>query len=201
MIEIIPNWHPIFVHFTVALLTTAVGFFLLARIVGNRPIRKQWLNVAHWNLWVGAGFALITSVAGFLAFNSVAHSTFLSHTAMETHRNWALATLAVLLVFTLMAWWNQHTKQAIQIPFLAVALLLLGLLFSTAWHGGELVYRYGIGVISSIPEESRENDRHTDTKGTGKHHHSSEVESVEIHKQADDKATPAKEHPTDGHSH
>jgi hypothetical protein len=36
---------------------------------------------------------------------------------METHRNWALATLAVLLVFTLWAWWNQHTKIVGEIYF------------------------------------------------------------------------------------
>ena len=30
MIEIIPNWHPLFVHFTVALFSTSVGFYTLA---------------------------------------------------------------------------------------------------------------------------------------------------------------------------
>ncbi|RKZ75514.1 MAG: hypothetical protein DRR19_29285 [Candidatus Parabeggiatoa sp. nov. 1] len=181
MIEIIPNWHPIFVHFTVALLSTAVGFFLLAWIAGKKPIQKQCLVVAHWNLWLGTGFAVITAIAGWFAYNSVAHDA-LSHAAMSEHRNWALGTLALLLPLTLWAWWNHHTGKTIQVPFLVFALVLLGLLLSTAWHGGELVYRYGIGVMSLPTSES---SGHTH-EGTGGHVHSSEIKSPESHEQADD---------------
>jgi len=33
MIEIIPNWHPVFVHFTVALLSLAVGFHVICPLL------------------------------------------------------------------------------------------------------------------------------------------------------------------------
>ncbi|HIE02284.1 MAG TPA: DUF2231 domain-containing protein [Thiotrichaceae bacterium] len=181
MIEIIPNWHPLFVHFTVALLSTAVGFFLLAWVIGNRPIQKQWLIMAHWNLWVGTGFALITAATGLFAYNTIAHDA-LSHAAMNEHRNWAFGTLAVLLPLTFWAWWNQRINKTIHMPFLGLALVLLGLLVSTAWHGGELVYRHGLGVMSlPTPEACQECPGHTHTEGTAGHDHSSQLSPVTQH--------------------
>ncbi len=147
MIEIIPNLHPIFVHFTVALISTAIGFFLLAKLLGNRPFHEQCLILARWNLWIGTVFALITVITGIFAYNSVAHDTP-SHAAMTEHRNWAFATFAVLLLTTLWSGWISYANKLIKLPFLLLAVLLFGLLFSTAWHGGELVYRYGLGVMS-----------------------------------------------------
>ena len=41
MIEILPNWHPIFVHFTVALLTVAVALYLLVRILPASGVRQE----------------------------------------------------------------------------------------------------------------------------------------------------------------
>jgi len=147
MIEILPNWHPIFVHFTVALLVISVILFVVAQLIGKRPLQKQCLIVARWNLWIGTGFALITVLAGWLASNGVAHDT-ISHAVMEKHRNLALATFANLLPLAGWAWWTQYKSKEIGIPFIGFALLLLGLLTSTAWQGSELVYRYGVGVMS-----------------------------------------------------
>ena len=73
MIEIIPNWHPLFVHFTVALLSISVSLFMLAWVLKEHRWRTQWLHAAHWNLWLGAGFAVATVTAGWFAFNSVVH--------------------------------------------------------------------------------------------------------------------------------
>ncbi len=198
MIEIIPNWHPIFVHFTVALISTAIGFFLLAKLLGNRPIQEQCLIIARWNLWIGTIFAVITVVTGILAYNSVAHDTP-SHAAMIEHRNWALATFAVLLLTTLWSAWSFYANKLIKLPFLLMAVLLLGLLFSTAWHGGELVYRYGLGVMSMPAAEDH----------TSGHVHSGEMQSSDSHSHSHEHAmktepTPDKhkhEHEHDGHSH
>jgi uncharacterized membrane protein len=43
IVEIIPNWHPIFVHFTVALFSTATGLFILGAVAGKREWSKtRW---------------------------------------------------------------------------------------------------------------------------------------------------------------
>lgn len=43
MIEIIPNWHPIFVHFTIGLFTAAFGFSILAFLFKTLNIFKPVL--------------------------------------------------------------------------------------------------------------------------------------------------------------
>lgn len=165
MIEIIPNWHPIFVHFTVGLLSTSIGFFLLAYLVKNQRWREQWLTVAYWNLWLGGGFAVITGVAGWFAFNSVNHDTP-SHEAMIEHRNWALVTLAVVIPLALWSWWKYRAGVKVNVIFLGLLLLTGGLLLSTAWHGAELVYRYGLGV-KSLPKAEGEGHGHAHADGKG----------------------------------
>jgi uncharacterized membrane protein len=58
MIEIIPNWHPIFVNFTVALFTTACGFYLLAYFLSilktvQLKFKPEIEIVGRWCLWTG----------------------------------------------------------------------------------------------------------------------------------------------------
>lgn len=47
MIEIIPNGHPIFIHFTVALLSTLLGQFLLATLLGKQSMDAPLLIVVR----------------------------------------------------------------------------------------------------------------------------------------------------------
>jgi uncharacterized membrane protein len=41
MIEIIPNWHPVFVHFPIAFATTAVLFVVLGILFKAKPWTQQ----------------------------------------------------------------------------------------------------------------------------------------------------------------
>lgn len=97
---------------------------------------------------MGTAFGVVTAIFGWLAFNSVVHDTP-SHVAMVEHRNWALSTLALFLVLTGWSVWRYRRKvTATPVTFLVAMLLALALLMTTAWHGAEVVYRYGIGVMS-----------------------------------------------------
>ena len=89
MIEIIPNWHPLLVHFTVALLSLAVLVHLAVLLPLPAGVRAEGKVVARWLLWLGALFAIATAATGWLAYNSVEHDD-ISHAAMTVHRNWAL---------------------------------------------------------------------------------------------------------------
>jgi len=168
MIEIIPNWHPIFVHFTLALWTIAIGLFLLAIGWKNNRLRAQWLLVARWNMWLGALFALATAVAGWLAYNSVAHDAP-SHAAMTEHRNWALATLAVMLPLSAWSAWRYRRVPEPGFGFAVLLVIGLGLLGATGWRGGELVYRYGLGVMS-LPAAEGEGHDHAHAEGESHAH-------------------------------
>ena len=71
MIEIIPNWHPILVHFTVALLLVSVVLYVLSRLPLASSLRGEWQVVAQWLLWLGAVFAVATAVTGWLAMRGI----------------------------------------------------------------------------------------------------------------------------------
>lgn len=143
MIEIIPNWHPMFVHFTIGLLTIstllyAAGFFLK---------KENLLIAARWNLWIGVTITVGTLLAGFYAYNTVVHDAP-SHAAMTNHRNWALLTASIFILLALWALWKQRGARAVS-PFFVLAMICAtGLLFVTGYKGGEVVYRYGLGVLS-----------------------------------------------------
>lgn len=150
MIEIIPNWHPIFVHFTVALLSMSVVFYGLSFIAPGHRFNQQWTSVARWNLWSGVFFAVITAVTGWLAYNSVIHDTP-SHVAMTDHRNWAFATLGLFIPVGVWSMWLAYKNRRPNLLMLLFLGIGFGLLASTAWRGGEVVYRHGLGVMN-LPE-------------------------------------------------
>ena len=159
MINIIPNYHPIFVHFTVAMLIVAAAIHLLSHFMPNSELRNQLTVVARWNLWIGVVFTLITVAAGWYAYNTVSHDAP-SHIAMAEHRNWAMATLALFLG---VAGWEyslyRHGKNKGWL-FTGLLAIAAALLLSTAWHGGELVYRYGLGVMALPAAEGQGHDHH-----------------------------------------
>lgn len=194
MIQIIPNWHPIFVHFSVALLSLAVVFSLADLVLREGKLKQQWQILVRWNLWLGTGFSIATALAGWYAYNTVAHDTP-SHAAMTEHLYWALATLAVFVPLSLWSVWREYKQHKTGALF-AVLLLAGGvLLMSTAWHGGELVYRYGLGVMS-LPQAAEVGD------GDG-HEHAHVQDAVSVVKPAKP-ITAAKErkpHTNDGHAH
>ncbi|OGS90081.1 MAG: hypothetical protein A2061_03945 [Gallionellales bacterium GWA2_59_43] len=147
MIEVIPNWHPLLVHFPIALITMSVVFHLAARQMGSQPYRTSHFSVlAHSTLWLGALTALPTAIFGWLASNTVDHSEA-AHAAMMLHRSWALATLFALAI---LAGWDAWRHKVDALPtrtFAGAVILAWVLIASTAWHGAELVYRHGIGVM------------------------------------------------------
>lgn len=169
MIEILPNWHPIFVHFPIALLSLAVVMHVVIAFLNPSALRDELTIIARWNLWLGALFGVIAALLGLWAYNTVTHDTP-SHHAMTLHRNWAIATL---LIFVPLALWSYRRRRSVM-PARAVFIVLLligfGVLASTAWHGAEVVYRYGIGV-KSLPKA----DEHRHAPGAA-HSHDAEAE-------------------------
>ena len=144
MIDIIPNWHPVFVHFTIALLSISTLLYA-AGIARQKP---NLLIAARWNLWIGVAITVGTLLAGLFAYNTVVHDD-VSHVAMTSHRNWAFGTAAVFMALALRALKAQRGATAIQTGFVFAMVLATGLLLITGYKGSELVYRYGMGVVST----------------------------------------------------
>jgi len=158
---IIPNWHPLLVHFTVALTIVSAAFFVLSKVIKSKT--DTFERVAKWTLWTGAGITVLTILAGFDAYNSVAHDD-VAHKVMKVHRNWALGTGVAIL---LMAIWTLRTK-AVSSVMVAASLVVAGLVGATGYLGAELVFRHGLGVMR-LPDTSGENHAHAE--GGGGHDH------------------------------
>jgi uncharacterized membrane protein len=157
MIEIFPNWHPVFVHFSVGVLFLSIFLFYAATILRREPLHSQLVIAAQWNLWLGVVITVGTVFAGFVAFNSVDH-TGAAHPHMLDHRNWALGTATI---FVILAGWSllsalkgadfAGTGHAVFLVLLTVAGIGLA---ATGYKGGELVFRYGVGVLPAAEQEA-----------------------------------------------
>ena len=164
MFEIIPNWHPIFVHFTVGVYSAAFGFYLLSYFIPLlglfRPSVTSDLAVAgRWCLWAASLSAIFTVMAGFYAFNTVRHDGA-AHVAMIDHRNWAIPTAIGIVFVALWSGWRHYKHRTVSLVFIVALFIIQGMLVGTAWRGAELVFRHGLGVMS-LPK----------TEGEGHHHH------------------------------
>lgn len=174
MIQIIPNWHPVFVHFSVALLATSVLFYLTAFLSGRWG--GMFLSVARVNLFTGFVITIATVIAGFLAYNSVQHDDP-SHVAMTDHRNWALAATAVWAASAAWEAWRAWQGAERSLLVLIVLLIATALLSATGFKGGELVFRHGLGVLS-LPNA----DHHQHPGGSsGGHSHDGDEHSTGGH--------------------
>ena len=69
MIEVIPNWHPVAVHFTVALLITASVLFAAGTLFRKAASGGALTAAARWNLAIGAAVTVATLATGWSAYN------------------------------------------------------------------------------------------------------------------------------------
>lgn len=167
MLNIIPNWHPIFVHLSVGVLSAAVLFFAAAKIAAGKPWSGFLGTVARGNLWLGAVVTLATVATGWYAFNTVEHDT-ISHAVMKVHRNWALATAVVFLILALWSWRAYRRPGGESGAFVGASIVALALLMTTGWYGGELVFRHGLGVMSLPESHSQDNGHHHDAAASSR---------------------------------
>jgi len=145
MIDIVPNWHPVFVHFTVALLPMAALLYAASAAAGKGRWSVPLLSAARINLWTGVLLSLATVVAGFIAMAHAVH-TDAQLSVVQIHRRAALVT-AVL--WWMLALWDLRSARKGWRPAIAFILLALAALVplsGTGWLGAELVYRHGVGV-------------------------------------------------------
>lgn len=140
-----PNIHPILVHFSYALSLSAFAVYILGRLLPSGPRKDGTQPAGDWMLAFGALAIVATIAAGFQAYYSVAHNGP-SHAAMTTHRNWAVPSGAAIIILAI---WRlvkrSRPPSGIFLGLLAAAALSLSV---TAWWGGNIVYKYGLGVQS-----------------------------------------------------
>jgi uncharacterized membrane protein len=152
--------HPMLIVFPIGLLATAVIFDIIYLVTGN-PILA---TVSFYMIAAGAVGGLLAAIFGFIDWlalpnNSRAKNLGLWH---------GIGNFVIVVLFAIS--WFLRGGNANFIPG-SLALLLsfagIGLALITAWIGGELVYRLGVGVDpganvnapSSLTEQSASTTR------------------------------------------
>lgn len=182
MPEIIPNLHTLLVHFPIALISVSAFFYVAAIVMRNKACGTHCAIIAHTTLWLGALAALPTAFFGWQAFNSVNHDE-VSHAAMLIHRTWALGTLAVLAILAGWDVWRNKVDSSPAWWFTVAVIGAWSMIATTAWHGGELVYRHGLGVMSlPVAEAGHEHGHdHGAMSGSDEHLHPEAMHEDQVH--------------------
>lgn len=168
--QILPNVHPAVVHFPIALTIIAFIFSLAAYVRPSHPSAVQLAAAGHFTLWLAAIGAGVAVLFGWIAYNSVNHDDA-GHAAMLLHRSWAVPTALGLILIASWDAWKNRVNELISVPMLFMLFLLSQSIAVTAWLGGEVVYRHGIGVLSlPASEGAGHSHHHGGTKATGYSH-------------------------------
>lgn len=141
-IQSLKNLHPLFVHFPIALILTALLFEAMWWFSNNEKFR----DFATYLLILSAFSVIFAVSSGYIASNTLGHETP-EHDFVHQHRDIMLWMSAILLFTVLMLviipsirigpW-----RKLIIIPLLIInALLIYG-----ADKGGRLVFEFSLGV-------------------------------------------------------
>lgn len=136
------NFHPLFVHFPIALLSLFFVLDALGTLTRNMLIR----DVASWFLYFGTLFAGIAVAFGLHAADTVAHGDDV-HMIMEHHEHLGISVLSLAIV---LSGWRFFARDGISGSWntlhLSMAAVLATMLAFTADLGGLMVYGYGVAV-------------------------------------------------------
>lgn len=146
--QIIPGWHPIIVHFAVALTITAAAALVASRLIPQLRISQMLAIVGTWNLGLGTLAALVAIGTGIAAVWDIQLTTAV-RAAVSTHIKWAFFTTLALILLSV---WRGAGAPADSKPsnlYLIVLSAAVAAVAMTAYLGAENVYRYGVGVLRS----------------------------------------------------
>lgn len=145
-----PQWHPMAVHFPLALVLSAAAALSAARWRALGRHAPALAVVGTWNLCLGALGALFALGTGLAAVASL-HVGPVARAAVSLHVKWAIFTSMALL---LLAVWRAAGAAPETRPsrwFMAALWAAAAALVVTGYRGGQNVYRYGVGVEAGAP--------------------------------------------------
>ena len=147
--------HPAVVHFPLALLLVGGA----ARALSFSRRAPAWLEEAStWTLWAGAAFAWLAVGLGHLAEETAPHVPAAWKT-LEAHEDaawWAAGWFTALSVAVFWLRRRGWPWPRARVAVLAAWVLGWAPLLRTAYLGGELVFRYGMGMGDGSGSEAVE---------------------------------------------
>ena len=130
--------HAMLITFPVGLFVTAIVFDIIYLAGGG----TQWTLVSYRMIIAGVIGGLAAAVFGYIDYRAISTNT-------RAHRVGRLHGIGnvVLVVLFILSWWVRRASPE-QPPSLAFVFSFVGIALAavTAWLGGELVERLGVGV-------------------------------------------------------
>jgi uncharacterized membrane protein len=143
--RLLPGWHPIFVHFPLALGLFAAALLFAARVLPSSRHAAVFGIVGTWNLVAAAIGALFALGSGLAALLDLTLSPA-ARLAVGSHVKWALSASFLLVALAVWRGAGNDPDARPSWPLLAMLALASAALIVTGYLGGQNVYEYGIGV-------------------------------------------------------
>ncbi len=145
MMEWVPGWHPVVVHFPVALVITAALCLTVAFVLPRNRYAPVLATVGTWNLCIGAATVFLALGTGLGAAIGL-HITAAAHAAVSAHVKSAFVTTVLVLLAAL---WRSVGVPPASRPssvFMVILWMATASLLLTGYRGGRNVYVHGVGV-------------------------------------------------------
>jgi uncharacterized membrane protein len=139
------HWHPMMVHFPLALTLAAMLCFACSRSPRLRSLQGSLATAGSWNLMLGGVAVLMTLVTGLVAVMHLKLGDGAQY-SVSRHVIWAISSSQLIALLAL--WRGLATALAAPPGWLFLALLFVacGGMIVTGYYGGENVYHYALGV-------------------------------------------------------
>jgi uncharacterized membrane protein len=140
-----PGWHPMVVHFPLALVVTAAFVLVAARLLRQERHAATLATVGTWNLCLGALAALFALATGLATVLDL-HVGLAARQALSLHVKWAIFTTLALVLLAVWRGAGVAQESRPSWVFIVVLTAATAALIMTGYRGGQNVYQYGIGV-------------------------------------------------------
>ena len=172
-----PNLHVVLIHFPIALLLTGT----LIELFSFLGWRTSGFRIAgRWMILLGALLAIPTAFAGLYAMSDVVRmqntapldstwsQTLAGSPVVRDAEGWAMLQrhaflnggIVALLGLVIVVWLSgsDEWRRKVHLPVMVLLLAGVGATVVSAWYGGEMVYRRGVGVMegqamAAVPPE------------------------------------------------
>ncbi len=161
-----PNLHVFLIHFPIALLLTGT----LIELFSFLGWRTSGFRIAgRWMILLGALLAIPTAFAGLYAMSDVVRmqnvapldstwgQTLAGSPVVADPEGWAMLQrhaflnggIVALLGLVIVVWLSgsDEWRRKVHLPLMVLVVLGIGATVVSAWYGGEMVYRRGVGVM------------------------------------------------------
>lgn len=143
----VPNWHPMFTHYPLALFPAALLFILAAWAFK----RESLWEAGKFCIYLATALVIPTVITGWRAMNSIPHDETL-HQLMTVHRTIGIVICALSLVLSLWSLARPTNTPRSRWAFIAVLGLLNMAILQNGDLGSRMVYVHGAGVNSATKE-------------------------------------------------